>query len=353
MQGNIKIRRHQGLLFAFLLFSAPPAGAGSYHYTTIKLPTEKTSEPAAISDKGEVVGYFSDANYVHHGFVWYNGLATQVDANGATQTGLVAINGIGIAAGNYGVSNTCSLAFTYDTATGQQTTIGSCPTGQDTALYAASINRSGAVAGSGGGVPGCTTTVCGFIARGGSIVRRISAPGAGSGFGTLVAGINDHNELTGHFFLADGSEEGFTFGSGAFTKFDLFDDATDPAFITNDGTVGGSLFGDGTPQTLGFTLNGNTATSFAYPDSEENSVVGIGPAGEVVGTWSGTTASHGFTFLNGTYYSIDFPGATQTYLTGVNAQGTLVGYFTKSTHRHPIYHAFIAHCPAAEQPCTQ
>jgi hypothetical protein len=153
--------------------------------------------------------------------------------------------------------------------------------------------------------------------------------------------------------LPNGSNEGFTFKADAYSKFDLFDDATDPAFITNDGTVGGSVFGDGTPQTLGFTLNGNTATSFAYPNSEENSVVGIGPAGEVVGVWSGSTGSHGFIFLNGTYYSIDFPGATQTYLTGVDAHGTLVGAFTNGTHKRPTYHAFIARCPVAEQPCTQ
>lgn len=353
------IQRHllQGTLFTSTLLVGAQAGAGTYRYEAIRLPSTQTSEATAVNDNDQVVGYFFDSTSNKHGFVWQKGVATQVDGStpGASFTSLVAINASGLATGNYNVSDTCGLAFTYDIATGQQTPIGSCPTSQNASFYAyaASINRAGTVAGSEVGGAGCRALFCGFVARGGVIVRRISVPGTGTQVGTIVAGINDHDEVTGYYSLKNGSNEGFTFKAGTYTTFDLLNDATDPGFVTDDGTVGGSLFGDGTPQTIGFTLSGSTVASFAYPNSDENGVVGIGPAGEVVGGWGGSTGSHGFIYLNGTYYNIDFPGATQTYLSAVNAHGTLVGYYTKGTHRRPIYHAFIARCPAAEQPCTQ
>jgi probable HAF family extracellular repeat protein len=325
-----------------------PAEAGSLQYKKLHFTGQQSSAAASINGKGQVVGTFTDSTGTH-GFVWDKGVVTQVDGPGASFTELVAINAKGIAAGDYsGTAPVGEVAFTYDTATGQQTVLNT-DSGEGT--YAAGINAGGTVVGL--AERGGDCEFCGFVAKG-SKFRLLHAPGSPNG--TFAVGIDQHGVVVGDYRARNGDSHGFLFSAGSFTSFDPpGSGATVPDFITDEGVAGGEFYtgGNEPPYTVGFTMAGGTVTNFEYPGGYYNNVVGIGPAGEVAGTWIDSVANHGFIALGGTYYDIDVPGSTNTVLTGVNQNGWLVGYFTTGTGRHPKRFAFIARCPNGQSPCTQ
>jgi probable HAF family extracellular repeat protein len=58
--------------------------------------------PNAINDAGEVTGYYTDANFVPHGFVYQNGVFTTVDDPlGVGGTQIFGINDAGQLVGQY------------------------------------------------------------------------------------------------------------------------------------------------------------------------------------------------------------------------------------------------------------
>ncbi|MEJ0044772.1 MAG: hypothetical protein WDN04_00350 [Rhodospirillales bacterium] len=77
--------------------------------------------------------------------------------------------------------------------------------------------------------------------------------------------------------------------------------------------------------TLGFVATRGTYSIYAYPNgggiASATKVVGIGSAGEVVGTHLDPAGlPHGFVYSGGTYFNIDAPSATQTLVTGVKRE---------------------------------
>jgi probable HAF family extracellular repeat protein len=83
--------------------------------------------------------------------------------------------------------------------------------------------------------------------------------------------------------------------------------------------------------------------------STGSTVTGIGPAGQIVGTFvdaSGKT--HGFEYVSGTYYQIDVPNSTYTRISGVSSTGMIFGYYTTSQGSY----GYVGTCPKKEV-CTQ
>jgi hypothetical protein len=85
-------------------------------------PNANSGEPggtvtAAINNKGEIVGFYTDASNVIHGFVDNHGVFTTVNAPGATETELLGLNDHGIAVG-FDVVNNVTHGIIYNTKTG-------------------------------------------------------------------------------------------------------------------------------------------------------------------------------------------------------------------------------------------
>jgi hypothetical protein len=85
-------------------------------------PNANSGEPggtvtAAINNKGDIVGFYTDASNVIHGFVDNHGVFTTVNAPGATETELLGLNDHGIAVG-FDVVNGVTHGIIYNTKTG-------------------------------------------------------------------------------------------------------------------------------------------------------------------------------------------------------------------------------------------
>src|ERR1700722_1160373 len=163
--------------FVITEFDAPGAGTGQFQGT----------QPLANNTRGEIVGSYTDANVVPHGFVRaVDGKITSFDAPGA---------GLG--------------------------------PGLDQGTIAQSINDSGVIAGQFQDPNG---VFHGFVRTRAGKFTTFDAPGAGTGAfeGTLAFCINPKGETAG--FFIDGNNVGHGFvrsSSGQITNFDP-PDATGP-----------------------------------------------------------------------------------------------------------------------------
>jgi len=140
----------------------------------------------------------------------------------------------------------------------------------------------------------------------------------------------------------------FIYKKGKFTQF-AYPGAvqTLPSLLTDGGDVGGAYYNGST--SFGFVLSGGAYTSYAPSGSPGSIVTGIGPAGQIVGTFNDAGDKlHGFEYASGTYYQIDVPNSTSTAISGVGATGMIFGYYTTSEG----YYGFVGTCPKKEV-CTQ
>jgi hypothetical protein len=85
-------------------------------------PNANSGEPggtvtAAINNKGDIAGFYTDTGGVIHGFVDNHGVFTTVDPPGATETELLGLNDHGIAVG-FDVVNGVTHGIIYNTKTG-------------------------------------------------------------------------------------------------------------------------------------------------------------------------------------------------------------------------------------------
>jgi probable HAF family extracellular repeat protein len=79
----------------------------------INVPNAAFVQPNAVNDAGVVAGYYDDASYNSHGFIWQDGNVTTLDYPGALQTSLTGINGYGIVSGVYTDASNNNHGFTY------------------------------------------------------------------------------------------------------------------------------------------------------------------------------------------------------------------------------------------------
>jgi len=95
----------------------------TYHIKTGKFsaniddPSGVSTVTAAISNKGDIAGFYTDAGSVIHGFLDKHGAFTTVDAPGATETELLGLNDRGIAVG-FDIVNGVTHGIIYNTKKG-------------------------------------------------------------------------------------------------------------------------------------------------------------------------------------------------------------------------------------------
>jgi uncharacterized membrane protein len=282
------LTRHAITLTLFGLIVAPVLSAADYVFVQIDVPNSVFTDARGINAGGDVVGSYTDADDVSHGFLLRKGVFTTIDVPDATVTfGARAINARGDVVGTF--------------------------------LDADEVQRA-------------------YLRQGGHFFR-IEYPGAS---GTFGLGINDRGDITGSFFDEFENTSGFILTDGAFQNVHVPGSLTTDVysaqdngrvlvgFITTEPDGGFHAFirhksgdfqlidfpGLSVPCTSARWINqrGDIVGSFAHVDSVEE----CGPEGP----------ADGFLLRDGQYTRIDVPGSTRTRVFAINDAGVMVGRFT-------------------------
>jgi YVTN family beta-propeller protein len=274
------------LVFLLVLFLMS-VSAAAQQFLTIDVPGATSTLVLGINNAGQMVGSYSDANNMTHGFALSGGAFTTIDFPGATLTIASVINNVGDVVGSYNDSQGIGHGFLLSNGTFTSITD---PQFACCATYASAITDTGVIVGSGIDSSGNEN---GFELVNGTFTT-LDFPGANF---TELLGIPFQNSTivgTYNTSYPTGSFQGLTYSNGQFGTFDV---------------------------------TGATDTI----------LYGIADGGQVVGTYSSAEGTHAFlttcTTQSGTVVCsqnvtiVDFPGAQVTEAYDLNDSGQVVGAY--------------------------
>lgn len=269
-------------LIAVAALMTPVSRASAFTFTPIDVPGAVETVARAISNDGDIVGHYKDANGQHHGFLLVQGVFTTIDFPGARQTRARGINRVDQIVGWYEDANGDSHGYVLDQGVFTSFDI---PGAIDTRGH--SIKTSGKIIGR---YVDANKVSHGFILKDGN-VTTIDVPGATD----TGAQTRRHGLTLGNFHDGNG-QHGFLRGKqGNITTIDF----------------------PGATFTEVHLMNGKLLIVGAYK------VRGAPPSG------AAGAPNHGFTLdqPTNTFTTIDVPGAVQTEIHGINNKGVMVGRF--------------------------
>ena len=274
-----------------LLFLAvsPLLFAADYRFVKIDFPNSTQTLANGINARGDIVGRYSDAEGVFHGFLLRKGVFSTIDFPGASLTAAFALNARGDIAGRFTDAN--------------------------------GIDH-------------------GFLLSDGKFTQ-IDYPGAA---GTWARGINNAGDIVGSHFNAAGIERGFLLKDGTFLNIHVPNSFCEHVGMAQDnGRVlagsfcnapDGTLYGfvrsrQGEFQTIHFPGPGLICTGARW----------INERGDVVGPYTRVNnpdeclavPKHGYLMRQGKFVTIDPPGAIDTQPDAINDDGVIVGLYTDRT----------------------
>jgi probable HAF family extracellular repeat protein len=179
---------------------------------------------AAINDSGLVVGTYVDGNG-NHGFLYNNGAYTTLDAPSATNgfsafgsplgTSATAINNSGQVVGDFTDATNVEHGFLYSNGTYLTLTdpLATTHSSYGNGTAATAINNSGQVVGD---YKDVGNNSHGFLYSNGNFIS-IDDPNGQAGI-TSVVGINNIDQVIGNSLNASGFEQGFVFSGGTYTQ---------------------------------------------------------------------------------------------------------------------------------------
>lgn len=329
------------------------AHAGSYTYTAISLPNERSSSINGINAAGVAVGDFTDTAGVSHGFIRAaDGTVTVVDVPGYRNAALGRINAGGTAAGiasNFSGGASAGVAFSRDPVSGAITL-------KPTKLAAYSvdaINDAGSLAIYVATAKGFPAEV--LFTKKPSYISKPKQMKVGP-----VALLAD-NSIIGN--QSSNVDFGVTWANGVVTKV-TFPGIPMPSITTvaADGTIGGKTNSATDPFELYLAAPSGTVTIFSVPNAQN--IRGLTSSGDVIGETAVLRQTgeccdfHGYLYRSGAVSEVSFKdggGTHNTEIVTVTANGTFGGYFndlTPDVNGNYPNHAFIAICPAGQAPCT-
>lgn len=260
--------------------------AGTFNFFTIPQAVRETV-PTAINDRGEVVGYYRDANELDHGFIWNSsGAITTFDVPGAVQTAIQDINDAGDFVGWYQVGGSTTYGFQY--SAGKLSVINASNDEHSPGTFAMGINNEGQIIGS------TYTLPTPFFPSGGWSIFEESN-GAIKRFALTIPGydlkalsvefyptaINDRGEFVGTLTngLSDGAAFSLAFTSGPYGEnagaFYPSYPYAQPYSINDEGQI---------------IVSGPNGNLIYTPSPEPSSTAMIGSAGFVFLLFLGLTA---------------------------------------------------------------
>jgi probable HAF family extracellular repeat protein len=271
-------------LTLLLLAVSPLLLAADYRFAKIDVPNSISTEARGINARGDIVGSYTDANDVTHGFLLRNGVFSTIDVPGATGTlGARGINARGDIVGNF---------------------------------------RDGA------------SVQHGYLLRDGQFTQ-IDYPGASASF---AGGIDNAGDITGSHFDAGGSESGFILKDGAFRNVHVPGSLSTGLYGAQDnGRVwvgqaqiqpdsGFRGFVRNKPGDFQLIVFPGFPCSVARRINQRGDIVGLFPDTDNVQECS-EAPIHGFLLQDGEYTQIDFPRSTTTGALAINDDGVIVGLF--------------------------
>jgi len=269
-------------LIAATALMTPASRASAFTFTPIDVPGAVETVARAISNDGDIVGHYKDANGQHHGFLLVNGVFTTIDFPSASQTRARGINKDDKIVGWYDDANGDSHGYVLDQSVFTSFDI---PGAISTRGY--TIKSSGKIIGR---YVDVNRVAHGFILKGGNVVT-IDVPGATD----TGAQTHRHGRTLGNFIDANGHHGFLRDKQGNFTTIDFPSSTSTEVHLMNGKLliVGSYKVGGPPPQ---------------------------GAAG---------APNHGFTLHQptNTFTTIDVPGATQTEIHGINNKGVMVGKY--------------------------
>ena len=276
-------------LMLFCLALSPLLIAADYRFVKIDFPNATQTLANGINARGDIVGRYSDAEGVFHGFLLRKGVFSTIDFPGASLTAAFALSARGDIAGRFTDAN--------------------------------GIDH-------------------GFLLSDGKFTQ-IDYPGAA---GTWARGINNAGDIVGSHFNAAGIERGFLLKDGTFLNIHVPNSFCEHVGMAQDnGRVlagsfcnapDGTLYGfvrsrQGEFQTIHFPGPGLICTGARW----------INERGDVVGPYTRVNnpdeclavPKHGYLMRQGKFVTIDPPGAIDTQPDAINDDGVIVGLYTDRT----------------------
>ena len=283
------------LSFSLLLITKVPAGGPTF--TPIDFPGGVFNVAADINKTGLIVGRYTDAAGIVHGFLLSAGTFTSATFPGALWTRAIGVNNTGDIVGD----------FSLTSASGSK-------------------------------------DVHGFLLKGG-IFRSFDFPGAPN---TVAQGIDSNGDIVG--FYMDASESlhnrhGFLVSGGAFTSIDFPRAASTEAWRINElGEILGRYESSFDKKWHLYRLSSGSFTAVAdFPGAAQTAPAryshlgGFNSQGGIASGYCNSTPCqnfsndlvalrpHGFLLSGGVYTTIDFPGAIGTLAFSINDAGAIVG----------------------------
>jgi uncharacterized membrane protein len=288
----MKIVHCAPLCAAVLLHVAPSMAA--YDYKTYDYPGATATGLVGINDLGVMIGIFQDAVGVHS-FVLEHGRAALIDPDGVV--------------------------------------------GQSSSGQAYSINALGVIVGSYQDAAG---VVHGFVLKDG-VVSPVEYPG---GFPTEVYAINDFGHMVGGYYTPDQNVHAFSLVNGVYKNEDVPGALTTAPYGINDlGEIAGYfLTVAGTNGQAYFRAPDGTLTTYNVPGAPANSTnfLAINNLGETLGNYVDAAGNlDNFLLVGGKVEPIVLPASFGSLLTAaeaINDTGELVGFYVDPNSKT---HSFI------------
>jgi uncharacterized membrane protein len=334
-----------GGLLCLFLSAAACFGQDAPHstFTTFDVPGALSTFPYGINPRGEVTGYYVDANFVTRGFVRApDGTFTTFDGPGSViQTTPYGINPAGEITGWYLTVNFEAHGF-LRAPDGTFTTF-DAPGGVGI-TFAYVINPAGEIAGN---YADANFVFHGFLRARNGTFTTFDIPG---GFAPNPTGINPAAAITGYFFLPTpvpyGSFRSFVRDpKGAVTIFDAPNACqtsnstigTNATGISPRGTIVGSYIDATCMHQQGFLRSPDgTFTTISVPGATDTFAAVINPAGVIAGAYRTSSGDFGFyRSPSGRFIAFSGPGGAVPSVTAINPAGTITGYYVDAN--------FVAH----------
>jgi uncharacterized membrane protein len=275
-------------LILWWLTVSPLVFAADYRFVKIDVPNSISTEALGINAREDIVGRYTDAEDIDHGFLLRKGVFTSIDVPNAEATfGARAINARGDIVGNF--------------------------LGSDSVVH-------------------------GFLLKDGQFTQ-IDYPGAS--VATFVNGINNAGDLTGSHIDALG-ESGFILKDGVFKDVHVPGSfSSSVRFAQDSGRVlvgqaemppDGAFHGflrnkPGHIQLLVFPGSSFPCTGARWIN-QRGEIVGFFSLVDSLDDCTAAEQSHGFLLRDGQYTQIDVPRSINSKLFAINDDGVIVGNFT-------------------------
>lgn len=304
-------RRYAGLL-PFLLLAAcadePTAplvprdapdlsrAAQAFAFTPIEVPGARFTGASGINAGGDIVGSYTDAGGVTHGYLLRHGEFTTIDYPGAILTEARGVGPDGTIVGTYRLPG---------------------EVGQGWAFH-------------------------GFLRTSEGEFIPMDYPGLPYTMPQRI--LPDGTVLGCHHAARMAGMEGVVMGTRGDSEADDIQMSMHNGATPDLRRIAGLYTDMASRQTKGYVIDDGVFRPFLVPGSNLTQAWDVSPQGDVVGVYrtgaGATTMIHGFLRRGEEYVSVDYPGSRDTRAFGINARGDIVGFYRDGTTGR--FHGFLA-----------